>query len=244
MDTELKLTLLKNIYTSYGKFSKEVRSVCAIGCASCCTQNVSATTLEAYYILEWLKENHKLDLLKGLDQISKGKISRPAITTNELAYKCLNRIEPPEEDTPAPSDPCPFLDEKDKKCLIYEVRPFSCRILFSEKKCDEIGHATVDPVLFTVNSALLQIVEHIDSGGLFANMIDMLMFFGDKKNSDEYLRNNTLQSSNGFLRNRTIPGFIIPPDHEHKTLSVLNKLYNRAVGDTTFRDIIMGTGSK
>ncbi len=200
--------------------------------------------MEAYYILEWLKETDNLDLLKCLDQIPKEKFSRPAITTNELAYKCLNRIEPPEEETPAPSDPCTFLDEKDKRCLIYEVRPFSCRILFSEKKCDEVGHAVVSPVLFTINSALLQVVEHIDSGGLFANMIDMLVFLGDKKNLDEYFRDDALQSSNGFLRNRAIPGFIIPPEHEHKTLSVLNKLYNSEVGDSTFRDVIMGTGSK
>ncbi|MBW2645574.1 MAG: YkgJ family cysteine cluster protein [Deltaproteobacteria bacterium] len=243
MNMELKIALLKNIYTSYDKFSKEVKNVCAIGCASCCTQNVSVTTLEAYYILEWLKENDKLDLLKSVEQISNENLSKPAITTNELAYRCLNQVEPPDEEVPNPSDPCPFLDEKEKKCLIYEVRPFGCRALFSEKKCDETGHAIVDPVLFTINSTLLQVVEHIDSKGLFANMIDMLVFLKDKKNSDEYGHNETLPPSNRFLQTRLIPGFIIPPDHEHKTLSVLNKLYNTWVGNTTFRDIIMGTGS-
>lgn len=242
MNTELKVALLKNIYTSYDKFSKEISHVCKIGCASCCTQNVSVTTLESYYILEWLKKNNKLDLLKVLDHISTEKLSRPAITTNELAYKCLNRIEPPEEDVPSASTPCPFLDNKEKTCLIYEVRPLSCRIFFSEKKCDEIGQATIDPVVLTINGTLLQVLEHVDLGGMFANMIDMLLLFNNEKNFDEYLRNSTLRS-NGFLQNRPIPGFMIPPEHEHKTLSVLNTLYNSTVGNSTFRDIIMATAS-
>jgi Fe-S-cluster containining protein len=244
MNIELKNTLLKNVYTAYDKFSEEIRNVCTIGCASCCTQNVSVTTLEVDYILEWLKKNNTRNLLKGLEQISREGLSRPAVTTNELAYKCLNQIEPPEEELPSPSGICPFLEETDKKCLIYAVRPFSCRMIFSERKCDEVGHATLDPVVLTINSTFLQVVEHIDVGGLFANMIDMLSFFEDKKNFDAYLCNETLQLSNGFLQNRLIPGFVIPPEHEHKTLSVLNQLYNSQVGDTTFRDIIMGTSSK
>jgi Fe-S-cluster containining protein len=244
MNIELKRALLKNVYSAYDTFSKEVRNVCTIGCATCCTQHVAVTTLEAYYILEWLKENHTLDLLKGLDQISKDRLSRPAVTTNELAYKCLNQIEPPEEEFPSPSASCLFLDETDKTCMIYAVRPFSCRMIFSERKCDEVGHATLDPMALTINSTLLQVVEHIDAGGLFANMIDVLLFFGDKKNFDDYLRNETLQPSSGFLQNRPIPGFVIPPEHEHNTLSILNKLYNSEVENTTFRNIIMGTGSQ
>ena len=244
MNIELKRALLNNVYASYDKFSKEIRNVCTIGCATCCTQHVAVTTLEADYILGWLQERHTLDLLKGLEQISKDRLSRPAVTTNELAYKCLNQIEPPEEELPSLSAPCPFLDETDKTCMIYAVRPFSCRMIFSERKCDEVGHAILDPIVLTINSTLLQVVEHIDAGGLFANMIDMLLLLGDRENLDNYRCNETLQHSSGFLRNRLLPGFIIPPEHEHKTLSALNQLYNSEVRNTTFRDIIMGTGSK
>ena len=243
MKTELKTVLLQNVYAAYDKFAKGVENVCGIGCASCCTQNVSVTAIEAHCILDWLNKEDSVDLMKPLRSIPVKTICRPAITTNGLADKCLNQIEPPEEEVPSVTGVCPFLNKADRTCFIYEVRPFSCRSFFSKKKCEDHGHADIEPVLLTVNSVFLQVIEHIDSESLFGNIIEMLLFLGDKMNHDRYVKRGTLPSSNGFLQTRPIPGFIIPPEDEYKTLYALNTLYNTEVNNTTFRNIIMGTAS-
>lgn len=115
-----KIEKLKKIYD---RFEREVaefkeQAVCGLGCTFCCTfmGNIDMTTLEGLIIRRRIK-----DFPEPL-QDSIG---------DRLTADAKNRDDGRES-------PCPFLEE-DGSCLIYDVRPFSCRKLYSIRKCDDGG---------------------------------------------------------------------------------------------------------
>jgi len=113
----------KQVFKLYDEHERLVepfkeQAVCEKGCASCCIDvgNVGATTLEGLIILEYLQ---------GWDHQALEEISR---SLRENRREKLNSV----------LVRCPFLDEE-ASCRIYAVRPFSCRRLYSVKKCDGQG---------------------------------------------------------------------------------------------------------
>jgi Fe-S-cluster containining protein len=111
---------LKRIYERFEQGASEFKkdAICKIGCTFCCTDvgNVDTTTLEGIIIQERVKklpERLKREVAKKVTQ------NRLAKENREIA-------------------PCPFLKDDDT-CLIYDVRPFSCRQLYSVKKCEGQG---------------------------------------------------------------------------------------------------------
>jgi hypothetical protein len=115
-----KKRLVFNLYETYERLVEpyKTQAVCAKGCASCCIDvgSVGATTLEGLIILE---------CLEGWDPQASLEINR--MLRENLGEK-LN-------DTFAR---CAFLDVE-QCCRIYPVRPFSCRRLYSVRKCDGQG---------------------------------------------------------------------------------------------------------
>jgi hypothetical protein len=115
----------KKVFKLYDKYERLVepfkeQAVCEKGCASCCIDvgSVGATTLEGLIILEYLQ---------GWDRHARDEIDfRLAKNRNEKLNSVLVR--------------CAFLDEE-QSCRIYAVRPFSCRRIYSVRKCD--GHGAV-----------------------------------------------------------------------------------------------------
>lgn len=93
-------------------------AVCREGCADCCTEvgMVGATTLEGLIIRGFLK---------GLPKTRADTIRR---RLKENRKEKLTKA----------FAPCAFLDEH-QSCMIYPVRPFSCRRLYSVEKCGEKG---------------------------------------------------------------------------------------------------------
>jgi uncharacterized protein len=113
----------KQVFKLYDEHERLVepfkeQAVCEKGCASCCIDvgNVGATTLEGLIILEYLQ---------GWDHQAIEEINR---SLRDNRREKLNRV----------LVRCPFLDEE-ASCRIYAVRPFSCRRLYSVKKCDGQG---------------------------------------------------------------------------------------------------------
>ena len=103
----------------YERFESDARAykqhaICRIGCTYCCTDvgNVDINTLEGLVIRE---------RIKTLPQPLKGQIQK------KLAQ---NKREKEKQNIA----PCPFLKEDDT-CLIYDIRPFSCRQLYSVREC-------------------------------------------------------------------------------------------------------------
>ena len=114
---------IKQVFELYDEYERLVQpyktlAVCGKGCASCCIDvgNVGATTLEALIILEHLE---------GWDQPARLEINRSLRENRDHKVgSVLVR--------------CAFLGVE-QCCRIYSVRPFSCRRLYSVRKCDGQG---------------------------------------------------------------------------------------------------------
>jgi hypothetical protein len=111
-----KKEALKRIYERFEQdvFEFKKDAICEIGCTFCCTDvgNVDAITLEGVIIRQ---------RVNGLFEPLKRHLKK------EIAQ---NRIDKENKKIA----PCPFLKEDDT-CLIYDIRPFSCRQLYSIRQC-------------------------------------------------------------------------------------------------------------
>lgn len=222
MQISEKLDVLGHMYDIYATFSAHFSFACVRGCAACCTQNVTMTTLEGYRIVEHLLSTKQLNLLHRLYPLTQQERFQPAVTTNQLAAFCLQRKDPPEEDRNWPRAPCPFLSNNE--CLVYLHRPFGCRCFFSTRKCDATAHAEVDPFLITVNMLFMQFIEDTDQGGLFGNMTDVLLFLQSDGQRNQYELNANLNPPPGLCGNRSIPGLLIPPEHQTRIRPLIDQI--------------------
>ena len=115
-----KKDMLQHVYNTFESSVQiyKAGAICKIGCAFCCIHfgNVDIITLEGIIIHEWvenLDKSNKADfrkrIAKNMKKKEKGSITR-----------------------------CPFLNT-DNTCLIYDIRPFSCRQLYSLRECTDRG---------------------------------------------------------------------------------------------------------
>ena len=120
MDIQTKQEKLKQIYDDFEIRARPFKSgaVCEVGCAFCCNHfgNVDAITLEGLIIHEWIEGLDKQDQISIRKKIAKNMKKREK--------RSITR--------------CPFL-KKDNTCRIYTIRPFSCRQLYSLRKCTDSG---------------------------------------------------------------------------------------------------------
>ncbi len=212
------LKALEAIYKFYDEFLKGTPLACKKGCSTCCTTNVSMTSLEARYILE--SGLLSKDLMARLKEAAATDHFIPSTTINTSAAMCLSENQMPEETSPVTFDPCPLLTDEGL-CSIYEARPFSCRAMCSETVCTEGGEAYMAPFLVTVNLAMYQILEHIDSEGWYGNMLDILEVVKDSR--EESLQ-AAAEMEGKIKTNRPIPCFIIPPDDIMRFKSYMRRL--------------------
>ena len=186
----IKIDALQALYSFYDDFTDRLAFSCGPGCSTCCSVNVSITSLEAAY----LRRHSVLSdtrLQERINAANRRPHFIPTLTTNRIAHHCRHRQEPPEEKGMHAPGPCPLLDPNGL-CRVYENRPFSCRAMSSIQKCQADGEAVMPPFLMTINLALYQLIEHLDVEGTSGNMLDMLA--GDGRNR---------------ISNTPFPGFLI-----------------------------------
>lgn len=222
MQTPYKLNVLARVYDLYDTFSAQFTFACERGCCACCTQNVTVTSLEGYRIVQHMLSTEQIDVLQRLQPAAAQERYRPSLTTNQLAALCMQHQEPPDESIVWPQASCPFL--ANSECLIYSERPFGCRCFSSATKCDLTAQAEVDPLLFTANMLFMQFIEHVDDGGLFGNMTDVLLCLKSEVHRKQYEIHPNLLRSPGLCANRRIPGLLIPPEHHARIQSLLNQI--------------------
>jgi len=250
---ELKHSVLTAIYEVYEDVAKGFPSACRRDCRACCTQNVLATTLEVEVMLEDMEKNARGDLLEKIRTVRPGTRLQPMLTINALAGYCLRREEPPFEDEEFGRAACALREPAG--CAIYRVRPFSCRCLWSEQLCEPVtvhweklkpgepmseseGEATMSPVLVTLNGVFQQILEHVDAGGLYGNMIDLVCVLAEPEARAAYRAGKGLKPTALVHATRPNPGFLVPPQHRQKVMSALNLLWQKPVGNLKLREAL------
>lgn len=197
-DHNILLPALDIIYDFAAEWYRPISDIaCRKGCATCCTDQVTVTELEAARIVTSLLQS-SLDL--------SGTTPPPAtarLTTNEFAQACLLCIDEKQNDFPESPGCCPFLS-KSKECTIYSDRPLMCRLFISMSPCADGGEATLPEEVFLVQIILQQLTEHLANGLRWGNLTSMLAYCG--------------KTSGGYETNlrycRKIPGF--PLAHKEK----------------------------
>ena len=182
---------LKELYNQYEEDVAELKksAICVKGCADCCIDvgNIDITTLEGIIIHdrvatfeEPLKSEIKARLAQNKMERGKGRLSR-----------------------------CAFLKE-DKTCIIYDIRPFSCRRLYSVKKCDG-GSPTIHRQALNLASQTVKKIQQLDFNG-YSGQISYILYLLDKEKFRKlYLRGKFKPQniagfgrSHGILINRSV----------------------------------------
>jgi Fe-S-cluster containining protein len=212
---------LSAIFALYEKWAGEFVFACRKGCATCCTQSVTMTTLEGELIYEYLTRRRP-DLLPRLATLPDNSLV-PRATTNQFADACLRGEDIAEDTGGWDLTPCVFL--QDENCTIYPVRSFMCRSFGSRIRCDEQGEAEVEPLFLTLNTVIMQCIEHLDQGRLWGNMNTVLRRIEAGKKGVE-----TMDHATGLVA-QPIPGFLFLPEEEaalQGKLQTLLRLLNEA----------------
>jgi Fe-S-cluster containining protein len=118
---EAILLLVKNLYRYGEKLTRSIEDekgitdkiACKKGCSHCCYAQVSLTPPEAFFIVQFIRENYSL---RKKDQLVK-RVSKNIRLTKDKSLD--ERVEVWHQ------TPCIFLE--DGICSIHEVRPFICR---------------------------------------------------------------------------------------------------------------------
>jgi Fe-S-cluster containining protein len=224
-----KRELLHTVYGVYSGWVERFPLACQKGCAACCTQSVTMTSLEGEEVLGFVKrKGMEKWLIEKLGKTTAGK-SKAALTTNQYAKACLEHQRVAEDALGGWNfTPCIFLEEK--ICLIYEVRPFGCRSFGSLLRCSDNNGAEIAPIHLTVNTVFTQIIEHVCSdGGYWGNMSDII---------EKLIEEEAPDSTGNLLPAQPIPGFLLKP-HEMKLVHVLlRQLYEQSVEKQIFGDLI------
>lgn len=167
MNIEEKKSQLVDLYQRYTELAEPflASAVCEKGCADCCTSvgNVDIVTLEGLVILKHLRS---LDPAVQKDLQKKLKQNRK--TKKESKYAR-----------------CAFL-LADNSCMIYSVRPFSCRRLYSIRVCGESG-PTVHRQAWETAERIQSAIRQVDSNGYLGHMSYILQLLNDSGFLKTYL---------------------------------------------------------
>lgn len=237
----MKNLILQKIYDSFETWEKNRNFVCQKGCATCCTQNVTITAVEANKIFHYILKNNKEQwFAKCLENIS--PLNPPKITTNEYATACLSG----EEVDPGNNDnytPCPFL--QNNSCTIYSVRPFGCRCFGSNVKCS-IDHPAEAPEFhLAASTSIYQIIEHMSQGEYWGNMLDVLLAMCGMREYEsirKLLFDDTLikQSKDRLLKARPLPGFLLLEEDQKHVGPLLDMIFTTKIDHRTIEEILNG----
>lgn len=210
--------LLARLYEAFAEWANTFAFACRKGCATCCTRSVTMTSLEGDGIIAFLTEtDRRSELAAPAFQPAATRMRQ--CTTNAFVAAHLTG-ESVEEAESWDLRPCPFLTNE--SCSIYPARPFGCRLFASQDPCAVSGVADMPPGYLAGATALLQYIEHLDNGGRWGTMVELLAGL------------NTGQTENCGEPTAPIPGFLIAPDELALVEPLLQGLLAREINGQTF----------
>ncbi|MFC0557462.1 YkgJ family cysteine cluster protein [Halalkalibacter alkalisediminis] len=120
--------LLSQVSTEVNKIEDEVslKSSCTLGCAQCCFLPIVITRLEAKLMLMFINQMDKERKKQVLNQVSAyiDKYSSLLSDVKQIDFKKDDAYKIKYKQL---GIPCVFLDQKTNSCMVYEIRPISCR---------------------------------------------------------------------------------------------------------------------
>ncbi len=163
-----KIGGLEQIYAGFEASAKELKKlqVCKPGCSFCCESagRIDITTLEGMNIRQAMEKMPK----------SRQKTLTKAFR-KEIKLREENKIVP-----------CPFL-MKNKACMIYEYRPFSCRRIYSARICSMETPPAVDKNIMDIGQQAIKALQQIDSTGYSGHLSYILYMLSVPAFSQVYL---------------------------------------------------------
>ena len=214
---------------------------CEKGCATCCSVNVKTTSVEGELIYDYIKDTkreqwfaEKLNGVVGTESLKR--------TTNGFAAICLAGEDVSEVD-PVGGGQCPFLVEA--MCLIYPVRPFSCRCFVSQISCQKQDTAEVEQIVLTASTVIMQLLEHVAQREYWGNLQDVLLALSDlpgHKNVQQCLndRSHEAQARARLLSGQSIPGFLLDEVEYKVIMPLLEQIFNKTIDGKRIEDILNG----
>jgi len=170
MDLKEKKIRVYELYEKYERLVQPYKSkaVCEKGCASCCIDvgSVGATTLEGLIITEYLQGWDR----QALKEINRGLRKNRNDKLSQVFARCA------------------FLDQE-QSCRIYAVRPFSCRRLYSVRKCDGQG-AVVHRQAVGLGQKIEKELQKLDPDGCSGHLSLILHLLEKNGSRQGYLREN------------------------------------------------------
>ncbi len=153
-----KISCLEPIYEGFEASAGELKKLqaCKPGCSFCCESagRIDITTLEG------------MNIRQAMEKMPKSR-------QKSLTKAFRKEIKLREEDKVAP---CPFL-MKNKACMIYECRPFSCRRIYSVRICSMENPPAVDKKIMALGHQAiteLQALDHTGYSGHLSYILYML----------------------------------------------------------------------
>lgn len=236
----MKDQILLTIYDIFTGWSEDKEAACCRGCATCCTQNVNITALEGEVILRFVRK-HKMQQWIAEKLQHNRPLYRPTMSTNDFARACLEGRNVDFEET-GNQAACPFLD--DNLCLIYEARPFTCRMMISEQTCSAGRPALVPAHYFAASTAVSQVIEHLGQKEYWGNMLDVLPALCDISEHEavsQHLNTTIMMHARmQTLTARPLPGFLFTEEEEKTVSPLLHAIFDARVDGKRIEDILNG----
>ena len=150
---------LKTIYDPFDENTAAYRhdAACSNSCAFCCTADgsIDITTLEGLEIREYIE-----------------KLPRPRsknmhkILTQEFKKREAKKVAP-----------CPFL-LKNNACMIYDIRPFACRRIYSLHVCSKVNPTMLNRHVMNHAEDTVRELQRLDDPG-YSGHISYILFMLD-----------------------------------------------------------------
>ena len=194
-----KTKQLEAIYTEFETAAAPFKAdaACAKGCSFCCSDagSIDITTLEGLVIR---------------DRIATLPRARQVTVRKALAVdmKCRERGAP---------SACPLL-MKNRACMIYDVRPFACRRIYSLKTCSAAQHPVVSAKAMEAGDVAINALQRLDDTGYSGHLSYILHMLDSSAFLKTYLAGAfepeavmVFGKTHGIVINRVVVGQT-PPD--------------------------------
>ncbi len=224
MDIKSRCDRLKTIYAVHDEFTAGMDRACRKYCASCCTCNVTGTSLEGWLIHDRLTSgaSEQTTFLEKLPEIACPGRFQPTVTINDMVGLCIQGKQLPDEQNDPAAGNCPLIEGD--ACAIYAVRPFGCRAMLSTVDCTGRAEAHMPPLLLSINNVVMQYIEALDRPGASGNLIDILLFLSNPAQRLAYENRQCHQWPQPLQPNRPFPALMIPPEHRADLQPLLQAL--------------------